>query len=335
MATALFACKKSTHIDVKGDPEVKFFTLIESPANTPANSFSYTALNIPNTGGSGWINSTNSFPSSIKFPVRASKAVGEDVTITAEIDNSLVAAYNEANDTEYQTFPADVFNLEKASATILAGEARSMDSIVIVPDGSKLGPLVAGNYMAAIRLKTVSKPTVGSVTSNEKINTVYIVSSVEQRQIWYNAGTANITGTLVSPRTSWTASYDPTPVATSGGSIFDGSTGSYQRWPNGTTSGLLTVDMQSARNVSAIRLYTSNNTTYTPTRIDVYLSTDGVNYELMGSPLKANLAYTSSYNYIVFYKPTSARYIRLRLYYSTSTNTQNFRVTEFDVYATN
>ena len=82
-----------------------------------------------------------------------------------------------------------------------------------------------------------------------------------------------------------------------------------------------------------MRLYTSNSSTYIPTKVDVYLSNDGINYDLIGSPLKANLTYASSYNYILFYKAFPAKYIRLRLYYSTSTSTNNLRLTEFDVYA--
>lgn len=91
--------------------------------------------------------------------------------------------------------------------------------------------------------------------------------------------------------------------------------------------------MQEVKNVTAIRLYTSNSSTQIPTQIEVSVSTDGINYTLVGAPLRANLTYASSYNYIVFYKPIPAKYIRLNLFYGTSTNTQNLRVTEFDVYA--
>jgi hypothetical protein len=91
--------------------------------------------------------------------------------------------------------------------------------------------------------------------------------------------------------------------------------------------------MQSTKNVTGIRLYTSNNATHIPTQIEVSLSNDGINYDIIGSPLRANLTYASSYNYILFYKAIAAQFVRLRIFYTTSTNTQNTRVTELDVYA--
>jgi len=120
-------------------------------------------------------------------------------------------------------------------------------------------------------------------------------------------------------------------VPSTTGNIIDGSTSTYSRWTE--AQGQVDINMQATQNVTGVRLYTSNSSTYIPTQFDVYLSTDGVNFDLIGSPLKANLAYTSSYNYILFYKAIPAKFIRVKLSYSTSTSTSNRRIAEFDVYA--
>jgi hypothetical protein len=91
--------------------------------------------------------------------------------------------------------------------------------------------------------------------------------------------------------------------------------------------------MQTVQAVTGIRLRTSTTTTQTPTQVEVWLSEDGINYELIGAPLRADMALESSNHFILFYKAVNAKYIRLKLSYTTSTNTQNRRVTELDVYA--
>lgn len=329
-----WSCEKKETFDIKGETAVKFYTNIESSGNAPQNSMSFNVVNIPQATGDVLLNLSSNFPSMVKFPVFATRPVSEDVTIAAELDNAMVAAYNAANNSEYEPFPSGFFyNPMSLSAKILKGSTVSMDSISIAADLSKLNTLTGKAYLAPIKLTTVSKPAVGEITSNESIRVVYIVADMELRRIKYNAVAAEAQGSLISPRTSWDVLLTPAPNSMGGnGSIIDGSTTSYSRWGT-TTVGQADVNMQTARNVTGIRLYTTNSSTLIPTQIDVYLSNDGINYDHIGSPLRANLTYASSYNYILFYKAIPAKYVRLVLYYTTSTNTQNRRITELDVYA--
>lgn len=326
------SCSKKESYDVKGDPEVKFFTNNTSSGNAPENSINFTVINIPDVAGNGLVNLSSTLPAAIKFPVLATKPVGAEVTIGAELDNSLIAAYNNSHNTSYTAFPAGILNTGALAARILAGSTSSVDSFTIPTNLAGLNGLTGKAYMAPIKLTTVSNSGVGQVTSNSTAQVTYIIANVEQRRIKYLAVAADALGALITPRTSWAVTFSPVPATVSnGGSIIDGSTTSYSRW--GVSPGQVDVDMQGAKNVTGIRLYTSNSATYTPTQIEVLLSNDGINYDLIGSPLKANLTYASAYNYILFYKPVTARYVRLKLYYSTSANTQNTRITEFDVYA--
>lgn len=330
IVTSLFlSCSKSDSADIKGDTDVKFFTNNTAPGSAPDNSINYNAVNIPNVAGVGLVNLSNNVPAAIKFPVYATKPVSDEVTIKAELDNSLIAKYNADHGTNYVEFPAGLLNTSGLTARILKNTTTSADSITIASDVALLNTLTGKAYMAPIKLTTVSNTGVGQVTNNVTGQITYIVANIEQRRIKYLALAAEAQGVLVTPRTSWTAAFDPAPSTT--GNIFDGSTSSYSRWT--VSPGLLDVNMQSAKNVTGIRLYHGNSANQSPTQIEVYLSNDGITYDLIGSPLRANLTYASNYNYILFYKAIPAKYVRLKLYYSTSTSTQNLRVAEFDVYA--
>ncbi|MGC4103884.1 BT_3987 domain-containing protein [Ferruginibacter sp.] len=327
LAVAFFSCKKSDSFDVVGDPTTKFF-VDNNPtfANMPDNSISYAAVNIPNVAGSGVVNLSTTVPAAIKFPVYASRAISMDVTINAELDTTLVAAYNASHNTKYAVFPAGILTTTGLVAHMSKGSSTSSDSITVPVDATKLGLLTLTAYMAPIKLTSLSAAA-GEITTNTRI--AYIVINVEQRRIKYLATTADVIGAILPTRTAWTSAFDPALTTT--GSIFDGSTTTYSRWS--ASPGTLDVNMQTVQNITGIRLYTATSATYVPTQVDVYLSTDGITYDLIGSPLKANLTYASSYNYILFYKAIPAKYVRLKLYYATSTNTQNYRVVEFDAYA--
>lgn len=329
--SVFFSCKKDEAYDITGDAGTKFFTNNESPGNEPANSLSYSVINYPDVAGSGLLNLSSTVPATIKFPVFATKPVGEDLVIGAELDNSLIAAYNAANNTNYVAFPAGVLNNTSGlTAHLPKGTTISADSLSITADLAKLNTLTEKAYMAPVKLTTVSNPAAGVITTSAS-KVAYVVMNMELRRIKYLAAATDAQGALVTPRTAWSVTYNPAPTLTGTGSILDASTATYVRWS--ASPAQVDVNMQATKNVTGLRLYTSNSATYTPTQIEVYLSNDGVTYDLIGSPLKANLTYASSYNYILFYKAIPAKYIRLKLYYSTSTNTQNLRLTEFDVYA--
>ena len=332
VAFVFVSCSKSESPDIKGDPVVKFYTNNESPGNAPRNSINYNVVNIPDVAGSGLVNLSSTVPATIKFPVFATKGVSQDVEIGAELDNNLIVKYNTEHNTNYIAFPDGLINGLGLKAHIPTGATISSDSISITTDLSKLNTLTGKKYIAPIKLTTVSGLEIGEITSNSEARVAYIVLDVEYRRIKYLATAAEALGTLITPRTSWTLLFTPVATSISGtGSVVDGSTTSYSRWSGSPV--MVDVNLQAIKNVTGIRLYTTNSATNIPTQIDVLLSNDGINYDLVGSPLRANLTYASSYNYILFYKSISAKYLRLNIYYSTSTSTNNFRIAELDVYA--
>jgi hypothetical protein len=328
----LSSCKKDDAYDVAGDPEVKFFFNNNPTAgNRPPNSVGFDVVNFPDVAGTGLVNLSNTLPATIKLPVFATKAIGQDVVISAVLDTALVAKYNVANNTDYAVLPAGILNTSGLSARILKGTSTSADSIAITTNAAGVNLLTRKSYLAPVKITTVSDPAVGKITATAASQVAYIVVNTELRRIKYLAVAADAQGALLTGRTAWGVNFNPAPAPTTAGSVVDGSNTTYSRW----TASPVTVDvnLQSAKNVTGLRLYTATSTTYTPTQVEVSVSNDGVTYDVLGAPLKANLTYASSYNYILFYKAIQATYIRLKLSYSTSTNTQNFRLCELDVYA--
>ncbi len=332
VVASLFSCKKTVRYDVKGDPIAKFYFNNLASGNEPQNSLNYTVVNIPDAAGSGLLNLSTTLPTAVKFPVLATKPVSENVMVTATLDNSLIEQYNAANNTTYLPFPAGVLTADILAVNILKGETRSVDSISILSNAANLHTLTGKAYMAPVRLTTVSNPVAGEIAGSAETKIAYIVVNTEQRRIRYNAVAADALGALITPRTPWTITFSPEPISiVSGGSVLDGSNSSYSRW--GQSLVQADLNLQTSSNVTGLRLFTVNSTNFTPTQVEVSLSTDGINYDVVGTPLRANLFYTSGYNYILFYKSITARYVRLKISYSTSTSTNNRRIAELDVYA--
>jgi hypothetical protein len=326
--TVFFSCKKDDAADIKGNSENMFFTNNTNLGNMPGNSVSYSVVNIPDAASTGWLNLSSGVPATIKIPLYATNPVSKDVTVTAEPDNSLVAVYNAANNTSYAQLPAGILNTQSLTAKILAGQTTSVDSFSIGVNPADLKTLTAPAYMVPVKLTTVSDPSIGSITSNTTTKVVYVVLNIELRRIRYLATAADVTGTLQS-KASWVVNLTPAP--TTAGNILDGATNTFARWSGSPVQ--VDLDMQAAKNVTGFRLYSTTSTGNIPTQVEVSISNDGINYDLVGSPLRANLNYASGYNYVLFYKPITARYLRLKVSYGTSTSTNNFRIAELDVYA--
>jgi hypothetical protein len=327
----VYSCKKDDTADIKGDPDTKFFTTNANTGNMPVNSVNYAAINIPDAASSGFLNLSSAVPATIKIPVYATKPVTREVTISAEQDNSLVLVYNAAKKTSYVELPAGILNTQSLSARIPEGMTTSADSISIPVNAANLKTLTLPAYMAPIKLTTVSDPAAGSVTADTITRVVYVVLNIELRQIKYLAPTTDLTGSLL-PKTSFAVSFNQTPATV--GNILDGSTSTFAKWTTPLSAPVqVDLDMQASKNVTGFRLYSSTTSTLAPTQTDISVSDNGIDYKLIGSALRANVTYSSGYTYIVFYKPIPARYLRLNVSYSTSTNTQNGRMAELDVYA--
>lgn len=328
LSAMLLACSKDKKYDIRGDKEVKFFFNNLALGNAPQNSISYNVANRPDATGA-IVNISHNFPETIKVPVYATRKVTDEVVVSAQLDNSLIAEYNAANNTAFEAFPEGVLSTSGLTARITKDMDYSTDSITIAVNQSLITSLTGKAYLAPVRLTSVSKPGVGAITSVQGSSVTYIVVNPEMRYIQYNAGAADMTGTIINPRSGWEFSYNPAPIAT--GSVVDGNNNTFMRW--GVSSVQIDLNMNETKNVTGVRIFTASSSTYNPMSYSMATSDDGINYEVIGTPARANITFSSGYSYFAFYKPITARYIRLIIGYTTSTNTNNRRLAEFDVYA--
>lgn len=96
-----------------------------------------------------------------------------DIAVQFASSASKVTEYNQKNNTNYQSLPADMYQLTPANVTIPNGERRSDNVVVkITPDED----LEVGTYLLAISISS-------DAAVNEKLNTVYFVVKVPKAKI--------------------------------------------------------------------------------------------------------------------------------------------------------
>jgi hypothetical protein len=323
----MLSCSKKENYDIKGNPDVKIFTNNLAAGNDPINSIRYGVVNRPD--GSSIVNLETTMPSEIKIPVYATRGVSQDITIEAELAEELIADYNATHGTSFQAFPSGMLNAANLMARINSGMSYSSDSLSVGVNLAMLSSLTGDAYMAPIRLRSVSNENVGSLSSKAESVISYIVTYPELRYIRYDAEESELVGNQIADRTAWDFSYSPTP-AFANGTFWDGSNNSYIRWSSSPIE--VNVNMQAETPVTGLRLRTGTNSNWTPTQIDLYISNDGINYQSLGTAARGNLVYTGGYTYVVLYNSMPAKYLRLMLSYSTSTSSNNRRLSELDVY---
>lgn len=266
--------------------------------------------------------STLNFETSLKCTQKASA----NIKATVEIDNSLIAAYNEANGTNYEAIPASALVIENATMNIPAGAMVAIDTLRITTtdDASILSTLRSENgYLIPLRLTTTEG---GNSQVSTNVFSDYLIATVTEDNINHDATTADITGTLVADQTGWSAttnatiysSYQPLTY------LFTTATSSYCYLYNTPTINL-DIDMGQSYTFDAIRLQRSTATTVFASGMIIYTSNDGTTWVSAGVLSKAS-------TFCVFYAPITTRYIRITKSSGSTSNTTLY-VSIFNVYA--
>lgn len=305
------SCSDDEAYDVVGDKTNKVFINTDhlNPIGTPKNSYTFEVQHTPEGSTAG---------SSIeaKFPVRTTRAVEGNIVVTAEIDNSAIDIYNNANGTSYNMIPENLVVLEDMSATVSQGNTLSTDSIEVSIDQTKLDQLTKEYYLVPIKLKSVSDKS-AEISSN--YNTVYIIINTKEVVIKPNVSPSEMLGTLVSDYSAWTVIADVTASSGSASDVFDGSTNTY--WDLQASPVTITLDMKQKKKIGGLRLYSmyaQYGSYYYANKVDVAVSENSIDYKELGAGLVSNMASASNYQYLGFYKPIEAQYIKLKLTWAAS-----------------
>ena len=307
----LNACSEKTEYDITGNSTNKVYV------NTETSYVNNYKLSVVHTPVSDVGNITES------FPVRCTHEAVADLTVTFAVDNSLIDAYNSTKSTTYSAVPDGLVVLSNNGLTIPKGEVVSSDSLTISIPNNMLSQLTGSGYVIPIRISNISNTSNTAISSNQSI--VYLVITTSWSNCYDSPLIGDMVGTLITPRTSWSATLDATLVSGTLPQMFDGSTTTY--WRINPIAFNLVVNLATQyTNITGIRT-NSNSTSYDLTQVQVYSSTDGTTWVYQGIPL---LSRANAYQYIKFYSPITAKYLKIEAvtWYSTS----RVYMAEFDVY---
>ncbi|MFV0538260.1 MAG: BT_3987 domain-containing protein [Dysgonomonas sp.] len=262
------------------------------------------------------------FEASLKCTQKASSSI----KATVEVDNSMIAAYNEKHGTKYEAIPANALVIENATVNIPANAMASSDTlrISITKDESILTTLRSENgYLIPLRL---AKAEGGDSQPSSNFFTSYLVVTVTEDNINHDAVVGDITGTLVADQTGWSATTNATvysyyqPLTY----LFTTATSSYCYLYNVPTINL-DIDMGKSYTFDAIKLQRSTATASFASGMSIFSSNDGTTWKSEGT-------LTKSTTFCAFYAPITTRYVRI-VKSSGSTSNTTLYASIFNIYA--
>lgn len=317
LVMSLAACSDEKTYDFPGDPYNRVYLL--------DNSTSYKIIQTP-------ISTTSDlkFETSLKCTQKAS----ENIRATVEIDNSMIAAYNEKHGTNYEEMPASALVIENATMNIPAGSMAATDTLrlALTENEDVITTLRSPKgYLIPLRL---TRTEGGDSQLSTNVFYTYLIVTVtifiipETPNVNPNGVRADITGTLVADQTRWSAttnatvysSYQPLTY------LFTTATSSYCYMYSSSTDGIiLDINMGQSYTFDGLIFYRSLSTASFASGMVIYTSEDGTTWKWEGELTKASTL-------CVFYAPTTGQYIRIVRPIGTS-STITLYASCFNIYA--
>lgn len=323
MSLACASCSDDKEYDFPGDPYNRVYTTDMSSKykiiHTPAFSIS-------NFG--------------VKIPVKCNQKASGDIVVNFEVDNDLIAAFNEEHGTNYAALPAEALIMEKAYVTIPQGEMMSIDSLCLSlsDDADVLASLSnESGYLIAVKMASVNGG--GGTPSTNMCPIHYFEIGITYDNVFHGATADDIKGTLVADQSGWTGTSNSDPdwygdepdmsVA------FDGNYGNYCNLSKESGDLVFTVDMGKTYTFDGIYMSYGYNSSWWQyeystigTGYTIEKSDDGTNFSGIGVTEQGDNG-----KVIVFYAPVTCRYLRVTVpnaggYYGASCNLGVFNVFE-------
>ncbi|MEG0889744.1 MAG: DUF1735 domain-containing protein [Bacteroides sp.] len=246
----------------------------------------------------------------LKFPLYLTRESVVDVSVGVVMDETLVGVYNATNNTAYNALPKEAVKVSD-NITISAGTLRSADSISVLFNYEKIKP---GTYLVPIKIGNVESADKG-IQGSSSINAgvLYYQFSVELDNI-DNLDFEPLKGEKVD-RANWKITCDDEPnVNAPVTNLIDGDRKTDYI---GTKKvfGTILVDMGQEHNLKGFTFYHTGTYFGSPTKFQVYASSDGeewVDYGLAGKYIFSITIQDIEYG-INFFVPVSCRYFKLQL----------------------
>lgn len=300
------SCSDDESYDVTGDTANRVYikTQTWAPIDAPQNSVSFDVTNTP-------VGSVVSGDQEVvlEFIAQCTHPASGEITISFEPDGSLIPV-------GYEVFPEGVaVQMNRTTVTIPAGATSSADTIRISISNESLTLLDVGRYIYPVTISSISgaEPSVNLASANLVVNTSF--SNIERPA-------SSVDGSVTAPA-GWLATVGGSDI---GAVLFDGNSRTYY---NGTN---FSLDIDLGEVYDAITGFSMDFANWYRAMggANIYISETSPNdLEPLGS---ASFPAQVTSQYIRFYGPVSARYIRVEITspsYSTSYGT---RMTEFRLY---
>ena len=236
-----------------------------------------------------------------KFTVSLKASVYTDVQLSAEIDNSLIAAYNEENGTSYEALPSDFASVLKVNATTIKPGEFSGD-VAVTMDSEKAKQL-SGSYIVPMHIAM----TYSDGTKKVFDEPVYTTIGVKETLINDNA--TSIPGTKGDVKTYSVVSaenLDPEEFSDLFSDDWNAS------WPflEKKETAAFTVDLGAEKNLVAFNIDNYVGKEYT-----LYFSNDGNTWKEIGSTAGHTAVYDRSTweQAYVMYGAVKCRYIKAEM----------------------
>lgn len=252
------------------------------------------------------------------FNVAIQRAANCNTTVTAVVDNSLVADYNEAHNTDYKTVPDGLVEATKLTVTIEKDTVGSKDPVEVSIPSSAFDKLTEEAYLLPVRLDAVN----GDGKASGQRGIAYVVIKTQTKMVNANVSVADMPGSLMTDYSGITASY------TAGGTVddivqlFDGdvTNGTALRTDENDGKGTtLVFNLGKQTNVAGMRMaryykdwYGWWAEEYYFSNVVVSSSTDGTTWTELASVNESEMTKSGGYQYLAFYGAVQMNYLKLK-----------------------
>ena len=265
---------------------------------------------------------------SASFNAMTTVSSASGYSVKAEVDASLVSAYNSKHQTKYVALDASYVEISGSPCQIASGKTKSDSQISVALTGDLSKLTNKNGYLLPIKLSAD-----GAVTSASR-GVVYVTISVETSTalLQDNFSIDAIAGKQVEDKNGWKIIASDEGGVHSGAyaNLIDGNTDTYVRTWGGPVS--FTVDMGKEYDMTGLvitaRTDNSGYTQYQPTSIQIMASTDGETYEDLGTAATAEKTIVSSRpsSYVSLYGSKKVRYLKIEAGYGSNMGTGEFNI---------
>lgn len=185
------------------------------------------------------------------FPAKITMPATEKITVTFDVDEDYVEAYNKVNNQNYASFPKNFYTIEKGEVTIEQGEMASRDSVVVkLNTKADWNNLKGDRFLFPVRIASVSGKT---TTISSTLHVVKIFGSLLKVVDNIDSSNEPIEGVVFNDGVTLDSNYDQSSLP----SLIDGNISGWP-WYTSSASHYIDVILDHEQLLKGVKLNTSS-----------------------------------------------------------------------------